>query len=211
MAGPGAVIRVDSFEGAQLPPKAQIKSIHITRDMFAAENHSAGGMFIDIITQPGIGAAARQRPVQLLRQRPRRRNPLVPKKGPARTQNASLSLSGSLIKEKSSFSLSFGGVNRYLTPNLYAAVPAGVIAQNVNLRQPTEGFNFSGLFDYAVTKDQTLRLSVNGSKHSTSENQGVGAYDLRGRGYSTDNRFFTSCVSRRPGRSDGGSSPTRGC
>ena len=39
MAGPGATMRVDSFEGAQLPPKAQIKAIHITRDTFAAENH----------------------------------------------------------------------------------------------------------------------------------------------------------------------------
>ena len=30
-------------------------AIHITRDAFAAENHYAGGLFIDIITQPGIG------------------------------------------------------------------------------------------------------------------------------------------------------------
>ena len=29
---PGAVIRVDSFEGGELPPKSQIKSIHVTRD-----------------------------------------------------------------------------------------------------------------------------------------------------------------------------------
>src|SRR6185503_4052511 len=56
MAGPNAVLRIDSFEGSQLPPKSQIKSIHITRDAFAAENHYAGGLFIDIITQPGVGA-----------------------------------------------------------------------------------------------------------------------------------------------------------
>ncbi|MCX6543013.1 MAG: carboxypeptidase-like regulatory domain-containing protein, partial [Acidobacteria bacterium] len=37
MAGTGATMRVDSFEGAQLPPKAMIKAIHITRDSFAAE------------------------------------------------------------------------------------------------------------------------------------------------------------------------------
>ena len=56
MAGGDALIRVDSFEGAALPAKSQIKSIHITRDQFAAENHNAGGLFIDIITQPGLGA-----------------------------------------------------------------------------------------------------------------------------------------------------------
>ena len=56
MAGGNAILRVDSFEGAQLPPKAQIKSIHITRDAFAAENHNIEGIVIDIITQPGIGS-----------------------------------------------------------------------------------------------------------------------------------------------------------
>ena len=55
IAGGNAVIRVDSFEGGRLPPKSAIKAIHITRDAFAAENHFAGGLFIDIITQPGIG------------------------------------------------------------------------------------------------------------------------------------------------------------
>src|SRR5216684_2591592 len=56
LAGPGANIRVDSFEGGQLPPKSQIKSIHVTRDAFAAENHNPNSFFIDIITQPGVGA-----------------------------------------------------------------------------------------------------------------------------------------------------------
>src|SRR5262249_60622201 len=55
LAGGNAVIRVDSFEGGRLPPKTAIKAIHITRDAFAAENHYAGGLFIDIITQPGLG------------------------------------------------------------------------------------------------------------------------------------------------------------
>ena len=55
MAGPGAVIKVDSFEGGALPTKAKIRSIRISRDQFAAENHSAGGISIEIITQPGLG------------------------------------------------------------------------------------------------------------------------------------------------------------
>ena len=55
LAGPGATIRVDSFEGAPLPPKSQIRMIRISRDQFAAENHSAGGLLIEIVSQPGIG------------------------------------------------------------------------------------------------------------------------------------------------------------
>ncbi|MBE3134446.1 MAG: carboxypeptidase regulatory-like domain-containing protein, partial [Acidobacteria bacterium] len=83
MAGSGAAIRVDSFEGQQLPPKAQIKAIHITRDKFAAENHSAGGMFIDIITQPGIGPLQGGVRFYFGDSAMDGRNPLVPKKGPA--------------------------------------------------------------------------------------------------------------------------------
>jgi len=49
-AGPDAIIRVDSFEGAQLPPKSQIKSVHVTRDQFAAETSQSGSTFIEIST-----------------------------------------------------------------------------------------------------------------------------------------------------------------
>ena len=190
IAGPGAVMRVDSFEGQQLPPKAQIKSIHITRDMFAAENHMAGGLFVDIITQPGIGALRGSGRFMLYDSALDGQNPFVPKKGPAQTLQGGLSLGGALIKDRSSFSLSISQGRSYVTPNLYAATPNGTIAQNVNLRQPTNNTSVSGLFDYALTKDQTLRISFNGST-SKSENQGIGAYDLVGRGYSASSRYFT--------------------
>ena len=59
MAGPGAILRIDSFEGGRLPPKSQIKSIRVTRDQFAAENHSADQFFVEVITQPASGRFAR--------------------------------------------------------------------------------------------------------------------------------------------------------
>ncbi len=187
MAGPGATIRVDSFEGQQLPPKAQIKAVHITRDSFAAENHYAGGLFIDIITQPGVGALRGSARYSLYDSAMDGHNPLIPRKGPARTQNFGGSIGGSLIKERSSFSLSINASRGYTTPNLYAATPAGVVAQNLNLRQPSDMLMVSGLFDYALTKDQTLRVSYNQFTFS-NENQGVGAYDLIERAYSSDSR-----------------------
>jgi hypothetical protein len=185
MAGPGAAIRVDSFEGQQLPPKAQIKSIHVTRDMFAAENHSAGGVFIDIITQPGIGPIRATARYVFYDSAMDGENPLVPKKGPAQSQVFNGTVGGSIVKERSSFSVSFYGVNSYKTPDLYAATPAGTVARNVNLRQPSDEIYVNGLFDYALTKDQTLRITYN--RYSVSNgNQGVGTYDLIGRAYSTE-------------------------
>lgn len=185
MAGPGATLRVDSFEGQQLPPKAQIKAVHITRDSFAAENHYAGGLFIDIITQPGIGALRGSGRFGFYDSATDGQNPLIPKKGPAQTRTFSGSLGGSLIKEKSSFSISASGSSSYTTPNLYAATPTGTRAENLNLRQPSDMVMVSGLFDYALTKDQTLRLSYY-QYATSSENRGVGAYNLIERAYSAN-------------------------
>ncbi len=185
LAGPGAAIRVDSFEGQQLPPKAQIKAIHVTRDMFAAENHMAGGMFIDIITQPGIGPLRANARVGFYDSSMDGRNALTQQTGSAQSRNFSGYLGGSLIKNKSSFSLYFYGADSYRTPDLNVATLSGTHAQNLNLRMPENSLSFSGLFDYAITKDQTLRLSVS-RNGASSGNQGVGGYDLIERAYSTD-------------------------
>jgi hypothetical protein len=190
MAGPGAAIRVDSFEGQQLPPKSQIKSIHITRDMFAAENHMAGGLFIDIVTQPGIGALQGGFGGNFYDSALEARNPLIPRKGPAQTYGFSANIRGPVLKEKSTFSLSIFTSSGYSTPNIYAATLAGTRAENVNLRVPTSNVRASGLLDYAITKDQTIRLSFN-AYTSKIENQGVGAYDLPERAYSSDNSMYS--------------------
>ena len=90
MAGPGAVIRIDGFEGGALPAKAQIRSIRISRDQFAAEYHSAGGVSIEIITQPGLGPIRYFSHLQVARRSLSGRSPFVPVRGPE--QNTQLRL-----------------------------------------------------------------------------------------------------------------------
>jgi hypothetical protein len=176
IAGSDAVLRVDSFEGARLPSKAQIKSIHITRDAFAAENHSAGGLFIDIITQPGTGPLRGGIRYNLRDGSFSGRSPFTPVKGPERSQNYGSNFSGSLIKERASFNVSFNGNTSFNTPNLYAALPTGTRSE-LTLRTPRDNFFMFGTFDYALTKDQTLRIGYN-QEESTERNLGVGAFDL---------------------------------
>src|ERR1051325_8199201 len=101
MAGGNATIRVDSFEGQQLPPKAQIKAIHITRDQFAAENHRFEGLFIDIITQPGVGALHGGVRTGFYDSAMDGKNPLIGQKGPAQSKNYGFNISRSLMKNKS--------------------------------------------------------------------------------------------------------------
>ena len=99
MAGPDAVIKVDSFEGQQLPPKAQIKSIRISRDQFAAENHSAFSS-IDIITQPGIGPLRTSMSGNFYDSSMDGKNPLVDARGPGQNRSAGATLGGTLIREQ---------------------------------------------------------------------------------------------------------------
>jgi len=184
LAGGNAVIRVDSFEGGRLPPKSAIKAIHITRDAFAAENHYAGGLFIDIITQPGIGPLRTNLNMRLRAGALSGKNQLAADKGPERTQNYNGGLSGSLIKQKASFSINVNTLAQFETPVLYVRQVDGSLDNSLGPRRPTDNVFVFGLFDYAITRDQTLRVNFN-RNYSKTRNAGVGGYDAVERGYTT--------------------------
>jgi hypothetical protein len=193
IAGGGAVIRVDSFEGGKLPAKAQIKSIHVTRDAFAAENHGAGGLFIDIITQPGTGPLRGGGRYSLRNGGFSGRSPFTPTKGPERLQNFGTNFAGTIIKDRSSFNVSINGTTSYDTPALNVALPTGTRAEALSLRSPRDNTFVFGNFDYAITKDQTLRVSYN-QNDGMQRNLGVGAYDLPERSYENEEHFHTMRV-----------------
>lgn len=185
MAGPGAVIRVDSFEGAALPPKAMIKSIRVTRDAFAAENHSAGGFHIDIVTQPGLGTFRAGINTRFRSGALSGRSPFTPTKGPERIQDYGLNLGGPLIAQKSSFNTFVQGMTSYDTPNLNVALPGISRSEALGQRTRRDRFSLTSHFDYAVTRDQTLRISYN-PVVTKNRNLGIGAYDLPERAYANE-------------------------
>ena len=185
LAGGNATIRVDSFSGAPLPPKALIKSIHIVRDPFAAENHSAESEGIDIITQPGQGALSGGFTSRLRDGALSARSPFVSEKGPERQERVEGNIGGTLIKGKSSFALSVEGRNAFDTPVINVALPDGSQrSELLDLRRPSTDWSVYGLVDYALTRDQTLRLSYDYGR-TTQDNLGVGGSDLKERAYST--------------------------
>jgi len=197
LAGGNATIRVDSFSGAPLPPKALIKSIHIVRDPFAAENHSAESEGIDIITQPGQGSLSGGLTSRLRDGALSARSPFVSEKGPERQGRVEGNVGGTLIQGKSSFALSVEGRDGFDTPAVYVALPDGSHrSELLDLRRPTSDWSVYGLVDYAVTRDQTLRLSYDYG-HTIQDNLGVGGSDLKERAYSTtaqDHEFRAQLV-----------------
>lgn len=190
MIGPGAVMRIDSFEGGQLPPKAMIKSIHITRDAFAAENHSAGGLFIDIITQPGLGPLRGGGRYNLRDGSFTGRSPFTDVKGPERQQQYGTNFAGTLVKDRASFNISLNGATAFETPNLCVALPGGRQCEALSLRQPRTNANVYAVMDYAVTKDQTLRVNYT-QNDNTQSNLGIGGYDQAERAYSSEDHNHT--------------------
>ncbi len=109
MAGPGAILRIDSFEGGRLPPKSQIKSIRVTRDQFAAENHSADTFFVEVITQPGIGPIRTGVRYGLRNSAMSARNAFTPTKGEEQDQQYGFNVGGGLIQNKASFFVNVNG------------------------------------------------------------------------------------------------------
>ena len=189
MAGPGATIRVDGFRGGRLPPKSQIRSIRFSRDLFAAENHGGGMVFIDIVTQPGLGPLRGGLDFTFRDGSLNARNAFADEKGPEQTQQYTFNLSGTLIKDRTSFSLSAGGASLYDSANVFAALPDG--SRNVPIRRPSDRMNVNARIDHALTKTQTLRATFQQNQND-QRNLGVGNFDLSERAYrrTSDDRVF---------------------
>jgi hypothetical protein len=180
MAGPGATIRVDGFRGGKLPPKSQIRSIRFSSAMFAAENHSAGHTFVDISTQPGLGPMRGSMDFTFRDGALNARNAFQPTKGPEQTQQYNVNLSGTLLKDRTSFSLSAGGASLYDSANIFAAVPGSSVIAPV--RRPADRLNFNLRLDHALNKSHTLRGSFQ-QNNNDQRNLGVGNFDLADRSY----------------------------
>jgi hypothetical protein len=189
MAGPGAVIKIDSFEGGALPPKAQIRSIRISRDQFAAEHHSGGGTQIEIITQPGLGPIRMNVGYRMRGDALTGRSPFTLVRGPEQFRTLFVGGGGTLIKNKSSFNIFFNGTDSYETPNINVALGGGrTRSEALPIRSPRDNFNISANVDYALTLDQTLRLGAN-VFHNNNRNQGIGLWDEEDRAFSTESTF----------------------
>ena len=192
MAGPGGTIRVDGFRGGRLPPKSQIRSIRFTSGMFAAENHGGGMMFVDIATAPGLGPLRGSVDLTFRDDALNARNAFQEQKGPERNQQYTFNLSGTLLKERTSFSMSAGGASLYDSANIFAATTDGT--RTAALRRPSDRLNFTGRLDHAINKAHTLRLMFQ-QNDNDQRNLGIGNYDLSERAFARTARDSTFRIS----------------
>jgi hypothetical protein len=186
MAGGAARVRVDGFNGGALPSRDVIRSIRIVRDTFPAENHSADSDGVDIITAAGVGPIRGGFSTRVRDSILGGTNPFVDIKAPERTQNFDVNLGGAIKPNKASFSLFVSGRKQFDTPVATYVTLQGKESTLLG-RRPNDGWNANGMFDYALTKEQMLRVGYS-QNYSTRSNLGIGGFDLAERAYSSDTR-----------------------
>lgn len=195
LAGPGARIRVNGFEGGELPPKSQIRQIRVRVDPFAAENHDAGFSRVDIITKPGSGPIRNNVTVGFRDNSLDARNAFARERAEGQTRRFGWSIDGPLIKGKTGFSLNVRSTDEFDVQTIVARPPAGT-SFNSLVNQPSERLNVDFNIEHALTEAHTLRFSFDRDTNSAG-NLGIGNFDLEERGYSRegfDNRVRVSDV-----------------
>lgn len=195
MSPPGAVLRVDGFSGGRMPPKQQIRSIRLPRmDQLAAQNHGGmtGMMHIEVMTRPGGGPIAGSFDVTLRDDALNARNPFAPVKGDEALRQGGFTLSGGIVPDRSSFSMTVQRASLFNTGNLLAAVPGRTVADAV--RQPGESINVHARFDQALSAERALRVMYSQSDRE-NRNLGVGGFDLADRAFSDESSQRTLRVS----------------
>jgi hypothetical protein len=117
------------------------------------------------------------------------RSPFAAVRPPERTQDYQFFLGGALITDRLGYNLNFNGLTAWETPLINAALPTGIRAETLGIRTPREFTNFNGNLDYALTKDQVLRVGFNRNT-TLFRNQGIGLYDEIERAYAAETTTY---------------------
>ncbi len=183
MAGPGARFRVNGFGGGKFPPKSQIREIRFRTNQWAAENHEAGFISVEIFTKPGINGWHGSVNFGFRDEALNARNAFAPFRGAEQDRRYGLDFSGPLWKNHTDISGSVDGMNSYDTKTIFAALPTGRIADLI--RRPSQRLNLQTRIEHALNKTHTLRGEYQRNANA-QENLGVGNFDLADRAFTSD-------------------------
>jgi hypothetical protein len=192
MAGPGAPLRVNGFRGGKLPPKSQIRQIRFRMNPYAAENHEADFVSIDVYTKPGIDSWHSSLNFGFRDESLNARNAFAPSRGPEQHRRYGFSLDGPLWRNHTSLFLSADGFSSYDSKTIVAALPEGSFTSLA--RRPSRTLNASARLEHVLTKSHTLHAEYQRNANR-QDGLGVGDFDLPERAYllnQTENIFRLS-------------------
>lgn len=194
LAGPssgpnGGQIYIDGFTGGRIPPKDSIREIRINQNPFSAEYDRLGFGRIEILTKPGSDKLRGQAFFNFNDESLNSRNPFAANRASSQTRFYGGSVSGPLVKNKSSF---FFDISNREVDNV-AVVNALVLDNALNIVQfreeytvPTRRFSIGPRIDYQLNETNTLVARYSFSR-STADNQGIGDLSLLSRASESTN------------------------
>src|SRR5215475_8583473 len=183
LAGPGATFKVNGFRGGKLPPKNQIREIRFRANAYAAENHESSFMSVDILTKPGIENWRGSFNLGFRDESLNARNAFALTRAPEQNRRFGFDFGGPLWKNHTSMFLSADEVNSYEAKTVFALLPDNIF--NDSTRQPWRTLNLNARVEHLLTPTHTSRVEY--QRNATRrDNNGVGAFDLPERAYTTD-------------------------
>ena len=174
--GVGATFRVNGFTGGRLPNREDIRQIRFRTNSFAADNHDAGRVQIEIITRPNVRTWNGNMNANFRNDAFNARDAFAATKTPQNIARAGGGIRGPIVAGKTSLRLN---VDRNQTNNA-----GNVVALNLDgsrfigfVGSPTRTTGTTIGVEHALTNAQTLRLEYQW-RQSSSLNGGVGGFNL---------------------------------
>jgi hypothetical protein len=187
-AGPnGGEIFIDGFSGGRLPPRDTIREIRINQNPFSSEYDRLGFGRIEILTKPGTEKYRGEFEFEFEDESLNSRNPFATNRAPFQVREFGANVGGPLIKKRASFFVDFELSNTDNNSLINARIldPAlNIIPFQLAVTTPSKDFEFSPRIDYQINEKNTLVGRYEYSR-SSSENDGLGGFDLLSRGYNT--------------------------
>ena len=181
LAGVGADIRVNGFQGGELPPKKQIQAVRIRRDPFSTDSMGAGQVRVEIITRPGGASWTHEVSAGLRDQSIDARPVFSPRQPQGQTRRLSWSFSGPIVRQKTSISGRISMRDSFDAQPLVAIGAPSAFPDFVNTeRRRVDG---EARLEHALSATQTLRGEYQ-RWNSSGDNLGVGEFELPERAFS---------------------------
>ena len=183
--GVGAVFRVNGFTGGRLPDREDIRQIRFRTNSFAADNHDAGRVQIEIITRPNVQAWNGNLNANVRNDIFNARDAFAATKTPQNIARVGGGIRGPIVVRKTSLRLNLERNESNTAANIYALNPDGSPFLGFVSNPSHNTFGTVGL-EHALTGMQTLRVEYQ-RQQNVSRNGGAGGFNLPERANNRDN------------------------
>jgi hypothetical protein len=183
--GVGAAFRVNGFTGGRLPNREDIRQIRFRTNSFAADNHDAGRVQVEIITRPAVQAWTGNLNANFRNDVFNARDAFAATKTPQNIARIGGGIRGPIKARKTSLRLNLDRNEANNASNIYALTPDGTPLLGFISSRSHNTFGTIGI-EHALTDMQTLRVDYQ-RQQNVARNGGVGGFNLPERAINRDN------------------------